>query len=185
MRSSGVWVYVIGIFMFVWGFCQLAYAFMEIRLPINIPFTEWGAVFGADELFNDMQLGLAFGCMLSGFGMLIFRAWSRVLAIWLVWTFAGFFFYIFLGVFCPAICPVFRDRSHPALVFQSGRDPGGPELGSGQETEAVDSIFLPAPFCFRRLSFYKFTQPTAPHFYRGPVSGSSAGELFVQKQTVL
>ncbi len=96
MRSSGVWVYVIGIFMFIWGFCQLAYAFMEIRLPINIPFTEWGAVFGADELFNDIQLGLAFGCMLSGFGMLIFRAWSRVLAIWLVWTFAGFFFYIFL-----------------------------------------------------------------------------------------
>ncbi len=96
MRSSGVWVYVIGIFMFIWGFCQLAYAFMEIRLPINIPFTEWGAVIGADELFNDMQLGLAFGCMLSGFGMLIFRAWSRVLAIWLVWTFAGFFFYIFL-----------------------------------------------------------------------------------------
>jgi len=96
MRSSGVWVYVIGIFMFVWGFCQLAYAFMDIRLPINIPFTEWGAVIGADDLFYNMQLGLAFGSMLSGFGMLIFRAWSRVLAIWLVWTFAGFFFYIFL-----------------------------------------------------------------------------------------
>ena len=96
MRSSGVWVYVIGIFMFVWGFCQLAYAFMDIRLPINIPFTEWGAVFGEDDLFYKMQLGLSFGCMLSGFGMLIFMTWSRILAIWLVWTFAGFFFYMFL-----------------------------------------------------------------------------------------
>ncbi len=96
MRSSGVWVYVIGIFMFVWGFCQLAYAFMEIRLPINIPFTEWGTILDMEDLFYDMQLGLAFSSMLSGFGMLIFRAWSRVLAIWLVWTFAGFFFFIFL-----------------------------------------------------------------------------------------
>ena len=98
MRGAGVWVYLVGILMFVWGFCQLGYAFMGFLLPITMPFTEWGALLGEDELFNDMQLGLAFGCMLSGFGMLIFRAWSRVLAVWLVWTFAGFFFYIFLLV---------------------------------------------------------------------------------------
>ena len=92
MKGAGVWVYLVGILMFVWGFCQLGYAFMGFLLPITMPFTEWGALLGEGELFNDMQLGLAFGCMLSGFGMLIFRAWSRVLAVWLVWTCAGFFF---------------------------------------------------------------------------------------------
>lgn len=98
MKSAGVWVYLVGILMFVWGFSQLGYAFMGFLLPITIPFTEWGVLLGEKELFDDIQLGLAFGCMLSGFGMLIFRAWSRVLAVWLVWTFAGFFFYIFLLV---------------------------------------------------------------------------------------
>ena len=98
MKSSGVWVYLIGILMFIWGFCQLAYAFKGFALPITIPFTEWGELFGEDDLFEDMQLGLAIACILSGMGMLIFQAWARVLAVWIVWTFAGFFFYIFLLV---------------------------------------------------------------------------------------
>ena len=96
MKNSGIWVYVVGILMFIWGFCQLGYAFMDFALPITIPFTDWGTLLGAEELFSDMQLGLAFGCMLTGIGLLIFRAWARVFTIWLIWTFAGFFFYIFL-----------------------------------------------------------------------------------------
>ena len=85
MKSSGIWVYVVGILMFVWGFCQLGYAFMGFDLPITIPYTEWGTLLGEEELFEDMQLGLAFGCMLTGIGLLIFRAWARVFTIWIVW----------------------------------------------------------------------------------------------------
>lgn len=98
MKSTGIWVYVVGILMFVWGFCQLGYAFMGFDLPITIPYTEWGTLLGEEELFEDMQLGLAFSCMLTGIGLLIFRAWARVFTIWIIWTFAGFFFYIFLLV---------------------------------------------------------------------------------------
>jgi len=98
MKNSGIWVYVVGILMFIWGFCQLGYAFMGFNLPITIPYTEWGTLLGEEELFSDMQLGLAFGCMLTGIGLLIFRAWARVVTIWIIWTFAGFFFYIFLLV---------------------------------------------------------------------------------------
>ena len=98
MKNSGIWVYVVGILMFVWGFCQLGYAFMGLTLPITIPYTEWGTLLGEKELFDDMQLGLAFGCMLTGVGLLIFKAWARVFTIWIIWTFAGFFFYIFLLV---------------------------------------------------------------------------------------
>jgi tetratricopeptide (TPR) repeat protein len=98
MKSSGIWVYVVGILMFVWGFCQLGYAFMGFDLPITIPYTEWGTLLGEEELFEDMQLGLAFGCMLTGIGLLIFRAWARVFTIWIIWTFAVFLFYIFILV---------------------------------------------------------------------------------------
>lgn len=98
MKSVGIWVYVVGILMFGWGFCQLGYAFMDLHLPITIPFTEWGAFFGAEELFNDMQLFLAFGCMLAGVGMLAFKGWARILTIWIIWISAGFFFYIFILV---------------------------------------------------------------------------------------
>ncbi len=98
MKNSAIWVYVVGILMFIWGFCQLGYAFMGFHLPITIPYTEWGALLGEKELFEDMQLGLAFSCMLAGVGLLIFRAWARVFTIWIIWTFAGFFFYIFLLV---------------------------------------------------------------------------------------
>jgi hypothetical protein len=98
MKNSAIWVYVVGIFMFIWGFCQLGYAFMDLHLPITIPFTDWGALLGEKELFDDMQLGLAFGCMLTGVGLLIFWSWARVFTIWIIWTFAGLFFYIFLLV---------------------------------------------------------------------------------------
>jgi tetratricopeptide (TPR) repeat protein len=98
MRNSGIWVYVVGILMFVWGFCQLAYAFMDFALPITIPFTDWGNMLGEDELFSDVQLGLAFSCMLTGMGLLIFRAWARIFTIWIIWTFAVFFVYIFILV---------------------------------------------------------------------------------------
>jgi len=96
MKNSAIWVYAVGILMFIWGFCQLGYAFMDFGLPITIPYTEWGTLLGEVELFSDMQLGLAFSCMLTGVGLLIFRAWARVFTIWIIWTFAGFFFYIFL-----------------------------------------------------------------------------------------
>jgi tetratricopeptide (TPR) repeat protein len=96
MKSSAIWVYVVGIFMFIWGFCQLGYAFMDFDLPITIPFTDWGILLGQEEFFSDMQLGLAISSMLTGVGLLIFRAWARVLTVWIIWTFAGFFFYIFL-----------------------------------------------------------------------------------------
>jgi tetratricopeptide (TPR) repeat protein len=98
MKSCAIWVYAVGIFMFIWGFCQLGYAFMDFHLPITIPFTDWGILLGEKELFDDMQLGLAFSCMLTGVGLLIFRAWARVFTIWIIWTFACFFFYIFLLV---------------------------------------------------------------------------------------
>ena len=98
MKNSAIWVYVVGILMFIWGFCQLGYAFMGLNLPITIPYTEWGTLLDEEELFSDMQLGLAFGCMLTGLGLLIFRAWARVFTLYLIWTFAGFFFYIFLLV---------------------------------------------------------------------------------------
>jgi tetratricopeptide (TPR) repeat protein len=98
MKNSGIWVYVVGILMFIWGFSQLGYAFMGLTLPITIPYTEWGTLLGEEELFSDMQLGLAFGCMFTGIGLLIFRAWARVFTIWLIWVFAGLFFYIFLLV---------------------------------------------------------------------------------------
>jgi len=98
MKYTGVWVYVVGILMFIWGFCQLGYAFMDFHLPITIPFTEWGSILGEEELFSDVQLGLAFSCIFSGIGMLIFNRWSRILAIWIIWTFSAFFFYIFLLV---------------------------------------------------------------------------------------
>lgn len=98
MKSVGVWVFVLGLLMFGWGFCQLGYAFMDLHLPITIPFTEWGVFFGAEELFNDVQLFLAFGCMLAGVGMLAFKGWARILTVWLVWATGGFFFYIFMLV---------------------------------------------------------------------------------------
>ena len=84
--------------MFVWGFCQLGYAVMGFDLPVTIPYTEWGELLGEEELFEDMQLGLAVSCMLTGIGLLIFRAWARVFTIWIIWVFAGFFFYVFLLV---------------------------------------------------------------------------------------
>ena len=96
MKNSAIWVYVVGIFMFVWGFCQLGYAVLGFDLPITIPYTEWGTLLGEEELFEDMQLGLAVSCMLTGVGLLIFKAWARVFTIWIIWVFAGFFFYIFL-----------------------------------------------------------------------------------------
>ncbi len=40
MKGAGVWVYLVGILMFVWGFSQLGYAFMGFLLPITIPFTD-------------------------------------------------------------------------------------------------------------------------------------------------
>ena len=98
MKNNGVWVYLIGIFMFVWGFCQLGYAIKGFDLPITIPFTEWGKYFGENDLFEDMQLGLSIACIVSGMGMLIFQAWARVVAVWITWTISGFFFYIFLMV---------------------------------------------------------------------------------------
>lgn len=98
MKNSAVWIYVVGILMFIWGFCQMGYAFMGFDLPITIPYTEWGTLLGEEELFSDMQLGLAISCMLTGVGLLIFRAWARVFTIWIIWAFAGFFFYIFLLV---------------------------------------------------------------------------------------
>ena len=98
MKSAGIWVYVVGILMFVWGFCQLGYAFMDVDLPITIPFTEWGLFFGEEERFNDMQLGLALSCMFAAVGLLVFKNWARILTIWIIWVFAGFFFYIFLLV---------------------------------------------------------------------------------------
>jgi tetratricopeptide (TPR) repeat protein len=98
MKNSAIWIYLVGIFMFVWGFCQLGYAVMGFDLPITIPYTEWGNLLGEQELFEDMQLGLAVSCMLTGVGLLIFRAWARVFTIWIIWVFAGFFFYIFLLV---------------------------------------------------------------------------------------
>ena len=98
MKNSAIWIYVVGIFMFIWGFCQMGYAFMGFDLPITIPYTEWGTLLGEDELFSDVQLGLAISCMLTGVGLLIFRAWARVFTIWIIWAFAGFFFYIFLLV---------------------------------------------------------------------------------------
>jgi hypothetical protein len=55
MKSSGIWVYVVGILMFVWGFCQLGYAFMDFALPITIPFTDWGKLLGEKDLFDDVQ----------------------------------------------------------------------------------------------------------------------------------
>jgi tetratricopeptide (TPR) repeat protein len=96
MKNSAIWIYAVGIFMFIWGFCQMGYAFMGFDLPITIPYTEWGTLLGEEELFSNMQLGLAISCMLTGIGLLIFRAWARVFTIWIIWTFAGFFFYIFL-----------------------------------------------------------------------------------------
>jgi tetratricopeptide (TPR) repeat protein len=98
MKNSAIWVYVVGIFMFIWGFCQLGYTFMGFLLPITIPFTEWGTLLGAKELFEDIQLGLAFSCLLTGMGLLIFKAWARIFTIWIIWAFAFFFFYIFLLV---------------------------------------------------------------------------------------
>ena len=98
MKSSAIWVYVVGILMFIWGFCQLGYALMDFHLPVTIPFTDWGILLGEEEFFSDMQLGLALGAMLTGVGLLIFRAWARVFIIWIIWVFAGFFFYIFLLV---------------------------------------------------------------------------------------
>jgi tetratricopeptide (TPR) repeat protein len=98
MKNSAIWIYVVGILMFVWGFCQLGYAVMGFDLPITTPYTEWGTLLGEEELFEDMQLGLAVSCMLTGIGLLIFRAWARVFTIWIIWVFAGFFFYIFLLV---------------------------------------------------------------------------------------
>ena len=83
MKNSAIWIYVVGIFMFIWGFCQMGYAFMGFDLPITIPYTEWGNLLGEDELFSDVQLGLAFSCMLTGVGLLIFRAWARVFTIWI------------------------------------------------------------------------------------------------------
>ena len=96
MKNSAILIYVVGIFMFIWGFCQMGYAFMGFDLPITIPYTEWGSLLGEEELFGNMQLGLAISCMLTGIGLLIFRAWARVFTIWIIWTFACFFFYIFL-----------------------------------------------------------------------------------------
>ncbi len=98
MKNSAIWVYVVGILMFVWGFCQMGYAFMGFDLPITIPYTEWGTLLGEEEFFSDMQLGLAISCMVTGVGLLIFRAWARIFTICIIWTFAGFFFYIFLLV---------------------------------------------------------------------------------------
>ena len=98
MKNSAIWVYVVGLSMFVWGFSQLGYAFMGLDLFITIPYTEWGAFLRERELFEDMQLGLAFSSMLTGIGLLIFKAWARVFTIWIIWTFSGFFFYIFLLV---------------------------------------------------------------------------------------
>lgn len=98
MKSCAVWIYVVGILMFIWGFCQMGYAFIGLDLPITIPYTEWGTLLGAEELFSDIQLGLAFSCMLTGIGLLIFRAWARVFTIWIIWAFTGFFFYVFLLV---------------------------------------------------------------------------------------
>ena len=98
MKNSAIWIYVVGILMFIWGFCQMGYAFMGFDLPITIPYTEWGTLLGEEELFSDMQLGLAISCMLTGVGLLIFRAWARVFTIWIIWVFAGSFFYIFLLV---------------------------------------------------------------------------------------
>ena len=96
MKNSAIWVYVVGLSMFVWGFSQLGYAFMGLDLFITIPYTEWGTFLREKELFEDMQLGLAFSCMLTGIGLLIFRAWARVFTIWIIWVFAGFFYYIYL-----------------------------------------------------------------------------------------
>ena len=98
MKNSAIWIFAVGIFMFVWGFCQLGYAVMGFDLPITIPYTEWGTLLGEQELFEDVQLGLAVSCMLTGIGLLIFRAWARVFTIWIIWVFAAFFFYIFLLV---------------------------------------------------------------------------------------
>ena len=98
MKNSAIWVYVVGIFMFIWGFCQMGYATLDFHLPITIPFTDWGILLGEKELFDDVQWGLAISCMLTGIGLLIFRAWARVFTIWIIWTFAGIFFYIFLLV---------------------------------------------------------------------------------------
>jgi hypothetical protein len=98
MKSSAIWVYAVGIFMFIWGFCQMGYAAMDFYLPITIPFTDWGDILGEKELFDDVQWGLAISCMLTGIGLLIFRAWARIFTIWIIWAFAGFFFYIFLLV---------------------------------------------------------------------------------------
>lgn len=98
MKNSAIGVYVVGIFMFVWGFCQLGYAVLGFDLPITIPYTEWGTLLGEEELFEDVQYGLSVSCMLTGIGLLIFRAWARVFTIWIIWVFAGFFFYIFLLV---------------------------------------------------------------------------------------
>jgi hypothetical protein len=98
MKSCAIWVYVVGIFMFIWGFCQLGYAFMDFHLPITIPFTDWGILLDEDELFSNMQLGLALSCMVTGMGLLIFRAWARVFVVWIIWVLSGFFFYIFLLV---------------------------------------------------------------------------------------
>ena len=98
MKSSAIWVYAVGIFMFIWGFCQMGYAAMDFHLPITIPFTDWGILLGEKELFDDVQWGFAISCMLTGVGLLIFRAWARVFTIWIIWAFASFFFYIFLLV---------------------------------------------------------------------------------------
>ena len=98
MKNSAIWIYVVGLFMFVWGFCQMGYAALDFDLPITIPFTDWGKLLGEKELFDNMQWGLAISCMLTGIGLLIFRAWARVFTIWIIWIFAGFFFYIFLLV---------------------------------------------------------------------------------------
>lgn len=96
MKNSAIWVYAVGIFMFIWGFCQLGYAFMDFDLPITIPFTDWGILLGEQELFSDVQIGLALSCMLTGVGLLFFRAWARVFTVWIIWTFVGFIYYIFL-----------------------------------------------------------------------------------------
>jgi len=98
MKNSAIWIYLVGISMFIWGFCQLGYVVMGFDLPITIPYTEWGELLGEQELFEDIQLGLSVSCMLTGVGLLIFRAWARVFTIWIIWVFAGFFFYIFLLV---------------------------------------------------------------------------------------
>lgn len=98
MKNSAIWVYVVGLIMFTWGFCQMGYAFLGFDLPITIPYTEWGTLLDEEELFSNMQLGLAISCMLTGIGLLTFRAWARVFTVWIIWTFAGFFFYISLLV---------------------------------------------------------------------------------------